>query len=164
MARRCSLAPGLIAVALFLAAVAPLPASAQQDHRATQAEAENISGTYSFLREGEFVQLTVEDGRLSGYVSRFGDSDSDKGQFIDQFFDKTTLQGDHVTFNTKTVHGVWYDFSGVVTTTPGKKAEDEGFHVMKGKLVQHTTDDKGNEKAMQRQVEFKSFPAEVSRP
>ena len=35
---------------------------------------------------------------------------------------------------------------------------------MKGKLVQHTTDDKGVEKAMQRQVEFKSFPAEVSRP
>ena len=134
--------------------------SVPQQNVAPKAAAENISGTYSFLREGEFVQLTVEDGRLSGYVSRFGDSDSDKGQFIDQFFDKTTLDGDHLTFNTKTVHGVWYDFKGTVTTAPGKKSSEEGFHVMKGTLVQHTTDDKGVEKAMQRQVEFKSFPAD----
>ena len=130
---------------------------------ATPSAAENISGTYSFLREGEFVQLTVEDGRLSGYVSRFGDSDSDKGQFIDQFFDKTTLDGDKLSFNTKTVHGVWYDFKGTVTTAPGKRSSEEGYHVMKGTLVEHVTDDKGVEKAMQRQVEFKSFPAEVGR-
>ena len=46
---------------------------------------------FTFLKEGEFVQLTVEDGQLSGFVSRFGDTDSDKGEFIDQFFDKATL-------------------------------------------------------------------------
>ncbi len=123
----------------------------------------SISGSYSFLREGEFVQLTVEDGKLSGYLSRFGDSDSDKGQFIDQFFDKTTLDGMRLSFNTKTVHGVWYDFSGVISTQAGKKPGEEGYHVIRGRLIQHTTDDTGKEKAMQKQVEFKSFPEEVNR-
>jgi hypothetical protein len=152
---------------LVLTAGAPLLAASSRgavlavpQQNTARNDAENISGSYSFLREGEFVQLTVEDGRLSGYVSRFGDSDSDKGQFIDQFFDKTTLDGNHLTFNTKTVHGVWYDFTGTVTTVPGKKSSEEGQHVLKGTLVQHTTDDKGVEKTMQRQVEFKSFPAD----
>ncbi len=124
----------------------------------------NVSGMYTFLHEGEFVQLTVDDGKLSGYISRFGDSDSDRGQFIDQFFDKTTLQGDHLSFNTKTVHGVWYDFSGTIVTTPSRKPAEEGYRVIKGTLVQHATDDHGAEKAQQRQVEFKSFPADLSKP
>ena len=153
----------LLALVGGFIAFVPLHLAATQKNAAPQPAAEDISGSYSFLREGEFVQLTVEDGRLSGYVSRFGDSDSDKGQFIDQFFDKTTLEGENLTFNTKTVHGVWYDFKGKVTTTAGKKPTDEGYHVMKGTLVQHSTDDKGVEKAMQRQVEFKSFPADVGR-
>ncbi len=89
---------------------------------------------YSFLREGEFVQLTVEDGKVSGFISRFGDTDSDKGQFIDQFFDKATLAGDRLSFNTKTVHGVWYEFTGVITITPGKKLGQEDYRVIKGTL------------------------------
>jgi len=126
--------------------------------------ASDVSGMYTFLRDGEFVQLTVDDGKLSGYVSRFGDSDSDKGQFIDQFFDKTSLQGDHLSFTTKTIHGMWYDFSGTITTTSGRKPPEEGYRVIKGTLIQHTSDDKGAEKALQRQVEFKSFPADLSKP
>src|SRR3982074_3248034 len=39
----------------------------------------NYSGMYSFLKEGEFVQVTVEDGaQLTGFVSRYGNGDSDK--------------------------------------------------------------------------------------
>jgi hypothetical protein len=124
----------------------------------------DISGTYTFLREGEFVQLTVEDGKLSGYVSRFGDTDSDKGEFIDQFFDKTSLEGDRLSFNTKTVHGVWYDFKGVVSTTAGKQSGQDSYRVIKGTLIQHSTDAKGNDKPMQKQVEFKSFPADLTKP
>jgi hypothetical protein len=134
-----------------------------QDSAKNAAAANDISGMYTFLREGEFVQLTIDDGKLSGYVSRFGEADSDKGQFIDQFFDKTSLVGDRLTFNTKTVHGVWYDFNGRVSITPGKQPDSEGYRVMKGTLIQHSTDDKGVEKAMQRQVEFKSFPADMGK-
>jgi len=35
--------------------------------------------------------------------------------------------------------------------------------VMKGTLVQHTADDKGVDKAMERQVEFKSFPSDLGK-
>ncbi len=155
----------LLAIATCLVTISPAqqpPARAAQD--TAKAPANDVSGMYTFLREGEFVQLTVEDGRLSGYVSRFGDSDSDRGQFIDQFFDKTSLAGNHLSFSTKTVHGVWYDFHGVITTDSGKQPAQEGYHVMKGTLIQHATDAKGAEKAMQRQVEFKSFPGDLSKP
>jgi len=145
------------------AARSPIP-SAVQNVAKSQDATGDISGMYTFLREGEFVQLTVEEGRLSGYVSRFGDSDSDKDQFIDQFLDKTSLEGDHLSFSTKIVHGVWYDFSGTISTTSGRKPAEEGYRVIKGTLIQHATDAKGAEKTMQRQVEFKSFPADLSRP
>jgi len=151
----------LLGCVLLLTLAGDPPAGAAQ--QTSNAALGDISGAYTFLREGEFVQLTVEDGKLSGYISRFGDSDSDKGQFIDQFFDKTTLEGTRLSFNTKTVHGVWYDFSGVISTQPGKKPTEEGYHVIRGKLVEHTSDDSGKEKAMQKQVELKSFPAEVNR-
>jgi len=130
---------------------------------AQASSAGDVSGTYTFLREGEFVQLTVDDGKLSGYISRFGHTDSDKGQFIDQFFDKTSLEGERLTFNTKTVHGVWYAFNGTVTIAPGKQPDSEGYRVIKGTLVQHSTDDKGVEGTMQRQVEFKSFPSDLGK-
>jgi len=118
----------------------------------------DLSGMFTFLREGEFVQLTVEDGQLSGFVSRYGDSDSDKGQFIDQFFDRASIQGDHLTFKTKTVHAVWYEFDGTVTTVAGKQKGDDGYRVLKGKLTMHTADAKGADHASERTVEFKSFP------
>jgi hypothetical protein len=161
--------PLLLLAGSLLSFAAPrqkLPSPAGQDNAKSQAttNANEISGMYTFLRDGEFVQLTVEDGQLSGYVSRFGDSSDDKGEFIDQFFDKTSLTGDRLTFNTKVVHGTWYDFSGVITTNTGKQPAQEGYHVMKGTLIQHATDAKGAEKTQQRQVEFKSFPADLSKP
>ena len=125
--------------------------------------ADDISGAYTFLQEGEVLQLTVEDGKLSGYISRYGDSDSDRGQFIEQFFDKTLLEGDRLSFNTKIVHGVGYEFSGVIAIGTGKKVGEEGYRALRGKLVEHSEDANGNAKSREREVEFKSFPAEVNR-
>lgn len=150
-------------VLLSAIALIGLPRAAAQQGASSSAAMNEISGSYTFLREGEYVQITVENGKLSGYLSRFGDADTDKGQFINQFFDKTTLAGNRLTFNTRTVHGVAYDFNGVVSTTPAKKPGEEGYRVIRGKLVQHTTDENQKEKTMQRQVEFKSFPEEVNR-
>ncbi len=142
----------------------PVPAAPAQRTAKAAAPADDPSGMYTFLREGEFVQLTVEDGKASGYISRFGDTDSDKGQFIDQFFDKASLVGDHLSFNTKTVHGVWYEFNGVITITPGKQPGQEDYRVIKGTLLEHATDASNNDKVKQRQVEFKSFPQDLSKP
>src|SRR5690349_13250149 len=73
-----------------------------------------ISGMYTFLREGEFVQVTVEEGKVSGFISRFGDRDSDRGVFLDQFFSKASLDGKKLTFATKPIHGTWYEFAGTI--------------------------------------------------
>jgi hypothetical protein len=155
---------GLVVCQIVFAGGTSMYVAAQETAAQPAGAAYDVSGTYTFLREGEFVQLTVDDGKLSGYISRFGDTDSDKGQFIDQFFDKTSLVGDRLNFNTKIVHGIWYAFNGRVTTTPGKQPDNEGYRVMKGTLVQHTASDKGAEKTMQRQVEFKSFPSDMGKP
>ncbi len=160
----------LSAVAVCLAwmsciviAQAPLPVTHQD--QATFAPAQSkpndpaeVSGMYTFLREGEFVQLTVEDGRLSGFISRFGNTDSDKGEFIDQFFDKASLQAKHLSFKTKKVHAVWYEFDGEVTTAAGKHAGEDGYHLLNGKLTLHKLDASGKDQASERTVEFKSFP------
>jgi hypothetical protein len=122
------------------------------------ANANDPSGVYTFLKDGEFVQLTVEDGKVSGFISRFGETESDKGEFIDQFFDKATLEGDRLYFNTKTVHALWYELDGTLAVVPGKHVGDEGYRVIRGKLKVHASDSKGNEQASEKAVEFKSFP------
>src|SRR5713226_8645822 len=58
-----------------------------QDSKAPAVPGAEYSGMYNFLRDGEFVQITVEDkGRVSGFVSRYGDQESDRGAFLDHFF------------------------------------------------------------------------------
>jgi len=126
--------------------------------QSTPAVSTDLSGMFTFLREGEFVQLTVEDGQLSGFVSRFGDTESDKGQFIDHFFDKASIQGEHLYFKTKTVHAIWYEFDGTLTTAAGKQKGEEGYRTLNGKLTMHKADATGTEQASERTVTFQSFP------
>ena len=156
----------VVVIALLALAVASQQPSAPATPNAEKdnASINDPSGMYSFLREGEFVQLTIDEGKLSGYISRYGDSESDKGTFIDQFFDKASLEGDRLSFATKTVHGTWYGFTGVITKTPGKQPTQEGYRVIKGKLIQHVTDASNADKPRQREVEFKSFPQDLSKP
>jgi len=146
-----------VVYAVLLVTVAALPAVGRQA-QASSSVSPDVSGAFSFLKEGEFVQITVEDGQLSGFVSRFGDTDSDKGQFIDQFFDKASMQGDHLSFKTKPVHAIWYEFDGTMTTVAGKQKGDEGYRVLRGKLTLHSADAKGQDHPSERTVEFKSFP------
>jgi hypothetical protein len=122
------------------------------------------SGMYSFLKDGEFLQITLEDGELSGFVSRFGENESDRDQFIDQFFDKGSLKNDHLTFTTKTVHGVWYSFDGSLQKQPGKQPGQEGYRIIRGTLKQHVLDASKSDRVQEHTVEFKSFPENVSKP
>lgn len=123
---------------------------------------EDYSGMYAFLRDGEFVQVTVEEaGRLTGFVSRYGDLESDRGAFLDQFFKKAKLDGKKLSFTTDTVHGVWYEFKGTIERGEGKNVGDEAYYVLKGTLVQYTTDANKNTVAKSREVSFKSFPQDL---
>lgn len=150
------LAIAVVAGSLLLLAAGLPEMPGAQGYAATNAN--DSSGMFTFLKEGEFVQITVEDGKLTGFISRFGETESDKGEFIDQFFDKASIEGDRVQFKTKTVHALWYEFDGRLSVVPGKKVGDEGYRVIRGKLTVHASDAKGTDKTSEKTVEFKSFP------
>lgn len=162
---------------------------------------EDISGMYSFTRDGEFVQITIEPGEMpapkpqptapepsksekkqrtklavpnsgdidaqkapqkgvpvSGFISRYGDLASDKGVFLDQFFESGRLIGDEITFKTKALHGTWFEFSGHVHRGQPPTKAKEGYWVIEGTLTQHFTDENGKETAREREITMKSFP------
>jgi hypothetical protein len=127
--------------------------------------AEDISGMYSFLQDGEFVQITVEDaGRVTGFISRYGDSDGDHGAFLNQFFKAGKIEGDKLTFTTETVHAVWYEFSGTVEHPAGKNPGDEGYRLLRGTLTESRTDADKKASTTTRNVGFKSFPQDAEAP
>lgn len=138
--------------------------SAQESGPPTPAQpGAEYSGMYSFLRDGEFVQVTVEDqGHVTGFISRYGESESDRGAFLDHFFKHGKLDGNKLAFTTETVHGVWFEFRGSVERGEGKKAGDEAYYVLKGTLTEYATDEAKKTTSRSREVALKSFPQDVS--
>jgi hypothetical protein len=135
------------------------PAAGEKDAKQGRA----YSGMYTFLREGEFVQVTVEDqGRVTGFISRFGEGDSDKGAFLDQFFKNAKLEGNKLSFTTEIVHGISFDFKGTVERGDGKSPGDEAYFVLKGTLTENTSDVNKKVTARPREVAFKLFPQDAS--
>jgi hypothetical protein len=145
--------------------------------QARSAPSRDISGMYTFLQDGEFVQINVEAassttapaaakaasqvrGRpVTGFVSRFGDLDSDKGAFLDHFFAKGSLDGNELSFTTKVVHGVSFEFKGKVERGTAKAPAEEGYYVIKGTLKRNSVDANSKKTSSQsREVVLKSFP------
>lgn len=144
---------------LFLAAVV---CAAQSDAGKSQkppSSRDDISGMYSFLQEGEFVQINLEEDRVTGFVSRY--SDSEKAIFLDHFFSKAALHDHDLSFTTKVVHGVWFEFQGKVERGEAKTRSQEGYYLLNGTLTQYTSDATKKVSARSRQVSFKSFPEEA---
>jgi hypothetical protein len=138
----------------------------------TQDDSQNISGMYSFEREGEFVQITVEVRTpkadktkplvVSGFISRYGDTESDRGTFLDYFINKGTLDGDNIHFVTKTIHGIAYEFTGKVVR--GTVARDkDGYYELRGTLTQNVMLQDKVTSAKQREMTMKLFP-DVDQP
>lgn len=147
----------------------PAPKSAPPTTAASRADAsaeqpsQAWSGMYTFLKEGEFVQLTVEDdGQVTGFVSRYGDGDSDKGAFLDQFFKNAKADGNRLAFTTEVVHGVWFDFKGTVERGEGKSSGDEAYYILSGRLVESSTDANKKVTTQARDVVLKMFPQEAA--
>jgi hypothetical protein len=146
---------------LILLTCGSLAAGQNPPQNSTPASAD-YSGMYSFLQDGEFLQITVEDaGRVTGFVSRYGDSESDRGAFLDQFFKQGKLDGTKISFTTDTVHGVWYDFNGTVDHGQGKTPADEAYYIVKGTLTEYHTDANKKVTSKSHEVTFKSFPRDV---
>jgi len=163
--------PCVLQLACFvLAALMLAGAQSSQDRQRNNAPSSgtpgaDYSGMYGFLRDGEFVQVTVEDqGRVTGFVSRYGDSESDRGVFLDHFFKSGKLDGNQLAFTTETVHGVSFEFRGTIERGEGKKPGDEAYYVLKGTLVENTTDEAKKTSSRSREVTLKNFPQDMAPP
>ena len=147
----------LLSLGLLAAQQAPAP------QQPAKSGGQAYSGMYSFLKDGEFVQVTVEDdGRVTGFISRYGNSESDKGAFLDQFFKSGKLDGNNLMFTTEIVHGVAFDFKGSVERGQGKAPGDEAYYVLKGTLTENVTDVNKKVISRSRDVIFKSFPQDAA--
>jgi hypothetical protein len=126
--------------------------------------AADYSGMYSFLRDGEFVQISVEDhGHVIGCISRYADAEGNGG-FLDHFFKLGKLDGNQLSFNTETVRGVWFEFQGTIERGEGKSRGDEAYYVLKGTLLENTIDEAKKISSHSRQVVLKSFPEDLAPP
>jgi len=155
----------VILTGMFLGGVCAAAQSRPRSNLAKPSAGANYSGMYAFLQEGEFVQITVEgEGRVTGFVSRYGDSESDRGVFLDHFFKSGKLDGNQLEFTTDTVHGVSFEFQGTIERGEGRSRGDEAYYVLKGALIETRGDDAKKTSSQRRQVELKSFPQDLSPP
>lgn len=155
----------VLALCVASAAFAQQPSGARSPTASASEESNGhaYSGMYTFLKEGEFLQVSVEDDdRVSGFVSRYEDEKSEKGTFLDQFFKTAKLNGNKLTFTTKTVHGISFDFNGTFERGEGKNPGDEAYYVLKGTLTENSADAENKITSSNRQVEFRMFPQDVS--
>jgi hypothetical protein len=124
----------------------------------------DYSGMYSFFRDGEFVQLTVEgQGHVIGFVSSYADPEGEGG-FVDHFFKSGKVDGNQLAFATETVHGVSFEFRGTVERGEGKSRGDEAYYVLTGTLVENDTDAAKKTSSRSSDVALKSFPQDLTPP
>jgi hypothetical protein len=88
---------------------------------------ETASGEYELDEDGSVVQITIEQSRLTGYVTKM-----DHGTALTLPFDQTTLAGDRLSFTTKTVHGVRYSLSGMIVRGDAAGLSQGDFYRLTG--------------------------------
>jgi len=156
------IAPLKVALVILLALSGAFAQNSKNKNAVPVLPGSEYSGMYAFLKEGEFVQISVEEkGHVSGFVSRYGDLESDRGAFLDHFFKTGKLEGSKLSFTTEIVHGISFDFQGSIERGEGKKPGDEAFYVLKGTLTETSTDANKKSTSNSREVALKSFPQDM---
>jgi hypothetical protein len=121
---------------------------------------DEASGTYALSQTpGEGIEMILNgqgsDCRLQGYLTRLGDGESDGGATLTYFFQKTSVSPDQLQFTTRTVHGVWWSFSGRIDRGSVPQPSQKGYYFLNGMLVEHF--DSGESQA--RRVSLPLLPA-----
>lgn len=155
---------GILALFLALPIAFAVSALAQAPEKTQPEVVGDITGLYSFLHEGEFVQIEVNDGKVTGLVSHFKDEDTDKAEFVDQFFEQAKLDGTTLTFRTKVKDDLWFEFSGVVERGPAKTPSDESYWILRGTVIEHHAESGAKTPEKTHSVTLKSFPQDAQQP
>jgi hypothetical protein len=150
----------LLAMAILVVALAQGQSMTQPYNPAASitsdnSPAEDFSGMYSFLKEGEFVQITLDKDGISGYISRQGTQESDRGVFLDQWFAKASAKGFDFSFTTKPLHSLWFEFKGTFSRGTAKAKTEDGYYVLRGTLTEFVMDAEKKTTSRAREVEFK---------
>lgn len=94
------------------------------------------SGEYS-LGSGGNVDVELQPDRLSGFITRLGDRESDEGTPLTFFFATSRLSGQQLAFTTRQVHGVWFSFEGTIVRGSARSRDQQGYYLLEGRLVLH---------------------------
>ncbi len=121
----------------------------------------DVSGTYEFDHRNESIEIDVGQKKLTGYISRLGDAETDSNTPLTFFFDRASVDGNLIQFQTRVVHGVWYSFHGTILRGDAKTRDEEGYYVLHGLLQEHHPqsgrDKSADETIENRNVDFKSL-------
>ena len=145
----------LVIALVALATTAPGRQASNTRAAPARTPSEDISGTYTFLHDGENLQINIDADSVSGYVTRKGDLESDRGMMLSHFFLRGAVEGHDVSFVTKTVHGVRFEFKGRFERGQGKSRNADGYYLLRGELKEFMSDADGHASARASQVEFK---------
>jgi hypothetical protein len=94
------------------------------------------SGGYS-LGAGGSIDVELQPDRLSGFITRMGDRESDEGTPLTFFFATSRLAGQRMAFTTRQVHGVWFSFEGTIIRGSARSRDQQGYYLLEGRLVMH---------------------------
>lgn len=133
-----------VIIALFLLTTAALAQTAPALHSRNKSESQPIarqakgfstlpetaSGEYVLDDHGSVVQITLEHNRLTGYVTKM-----DGDTALTLFFDKTSIDGNRLSFITNTVHGLRYEFRGVISRGKVPELSSNGYYLLAGELT-----------------------------
>jgi hypothetical protein len=116
----------------------------------------DITGDYQFLEPYNTLAILQEDEMLKGYIDVLqGQSESDA--IISYPITIGERKGDHVEFRTRTIHEMYYRFSGTVQSGSGKKKGDPDYLELAGELQTIKKNSVTNQQTVERkQVVFKS--------
>src|ERR1700761_7403621 len=96
----------------------------------------DASGDYALGSTGA-ISVELQPDRLSGFISRLGDRESDEGTPLTFFFATSRLSGQQISFITHQVHGVWWSFEGTIVRGPARTRDQQGYYLLEGRLVMH---------------------------
>ena len=136
-------------------------ADSRPDNSAQSTLPEDVSGPYNFDHLNESIEIDIARNKLTGYISRLGDAETDSNTALTYFFDQSSIDGSEIRFQTRVVHGIWYSFRGTILRGDAKIRDDEGYYVLHGVLQTHHPqsgfDKSADETIERRTVNFKSM-------
>lgn len=148
-------APVLCAAVCLLAAA---PSIARPAEQVQQPAVPRMTGRYHFLSPEDSISILQEGELLKGYIDVYpGEDESDA--LLSYAISIGSRKGNQVEFRTRTIHELYYRFSGTVSRGAGKKPSDPDYLRLTGELQTVTSNSVTGTQDVQKQaVIFKSIP------